>query len=95
MGPDDGAINAHRLTSFARTVSINLVGTFGCIVRSDAGMMALDSLDGDGLHGAIVNTASVAAEEGQIGQAAYAASKGGVKVTTLLIAHDLMARGAA
>jgi NAD(P)-dependent dehydrogenase (short-subunit alcohol dehydrogenase family) len=88
-----GAIVAHRLSAFARTVSINLVGTFACMARSAAGMMALDPIDGDGQRGVIVTTASVAADEGQIGQAAYAASKGGVKAMTLPIARDLMAEG--
>jgi NAD(P)-dependent dehydrogenase (short-subunit alcohol dehydrogenase family) len=88
-----GAIVAHRLSAFARTVSINLVGTFACMARSAAGMMELDPIDGDGQRGVIITTASVAADEGQIGQAAYAASKGGVKAMTLPIARDLMAEG--
>jgi len=68
-------------------IQINLVGTFRCIAKSAAGMMTLDTLDGE--RGAIVNTASVAAEDGQIGQAAYSASKGGVVGMTLPIARDL------
>ena len=88
-----GGIAAHRLSAFARTVSINLVGTFACIARSASGMLELEPMDGDGQRGVIITTASVAADEGQIGQAAYAASKGGVKAMTLPIARDLMGEG--
>lgn len=88
-----GQIVAHRLASFAKTVSINLVGTFACIAKSAAGMLDLVAVDDHGERGVIVNTASVAADEGQIGQAAYAASKGGVKAMTLPIARDLMGEG--
>ena len=62
-----------------------------CIAKSAAGMMTLDPIDGE--RGAIVNTASVAAEDGQMGQAAYSASKGGVIGMTLPIARDLMSEG--
>ena len=72
---------------------INLVGTFRCIAKSAAGMMSVDPLNEDGERGAIVNTASVAGEDGQIGQAAYSASKGGVIGMTLPIARDLMNEG--
>ena len=88
-----GAIVAHRLAAFAKTVSVNLLGTFNCTAKSAAGMMSLDPVDDDGQRGVIVTTASVAAEDGQIGQAAYAASKGGVKAMTLPIARDLMGEG--
>ncbi|MDF7774874.1 SDR family oxidoreductase [Sphingomonas sp. AOB5] len=87
-----GAALAHNIAAFARTVNVNLIGTFACIAKSAAGMLTLDPLDG-GERGAIVNTASVAAEDGQIGQAAYAASKAGVKGMTLPIARDLMNEG--
>ncbi|OHT18245.1 SDR family NAD(P)-dependent oxidoreductase [Edaphosphingomonas haloaromaticamans] len=83
---------AHRIATFARTVSINLVGTFACIAKSAAGMLTREPLEG-GERGVIINTASVAAEDGQIGQAAYAASKAGVKGMTLPIARDLMSEG--
>ena len=63
------------------------------IAKSAAGMMSLDPINEDGARGAIVNTASVAAEDGQIGQAAYSASKGGVVGMTLPIARDLMREG--
>ena len=73
---------------FNLIIQINLVGTFRCIAKSAAGMMSLDPLE-DGDRGAIVNTASVAAEDGQIGQAAYTASKAGVVGLTLVVARDL------
>lgn len=75
------------LDKFNLIIQINLVGTFRCIAKSAAGMLTLDPIDGE--RGAIVNTASVAAEDGQIGQAAYSASKGGVVGMTLPIARDL------
>lgn len=87
-----GAIVAHRLDRFRRTVEVNLFGTFACISRAAAGMAALDPL-ADGERGVIVNTASVAAEDGQVGQAAYAASKAGVVGLTLPVARDLMNEG--
>ena len=89
---EDGSIRHFPLDAFDRIIQINLVGTFRCIAKSAAGMMTLDPLP-DGDRGAIVNTASVAAEDGQVGQAAYAASKGGVVGMTLPIARDLMAEG--
>jgi NAD(P)-dependent dehydrogenase (short-subunit alcohol dehydrogenase family) len=74
-------------------IDINLVGTFRCIAASAAGMVTLDPVDEDGQRGVIVNTASIAAQDGQIGQAAYAASKAGVVGLTLPVARDLMGRG--
>jgi NAD(P)-dependent dehydrogenase (short-subunit alcohol dehydrogenase family) len=85
---ETGEIKAFPLDQFDRIIQINLVGTFRCIAKSAAGMLDLDVLP-DGDRGAIVNTASVAAEDGQIGQAAYSASKGGVVGMTLPIARDL------
>ncbi|HPA39415.1 MAG TPA: SDR family NAD(P)-dependent oxidoreductase [Phenylobacterium sp.] len=83
-----GEIKHFPLDSFNFIIQINLVGTFRCIAKSAAGMMSLDPLPcGD--RGAIVNTASVAGEDGQIGQAAYSASKAGVIGMTLPIARDL------
>jgi NAD(P)-dependent dehydrogenase (short-subunit alcohol dehydrogenase family) len=89
---EDGSIRHFPLEAFNWIIQINLVGTFRCIAKSAAGMLSLDPLD-DGERGAIVNTASVAAEDGQIGQAAYSASKGGVVGMTLPIARDLMGEG--
>jgi NAD(P)-dependent dehydrogenase (short-subunit alcohol dehydrogenase family) len=77
---------------FRRTVEVNLVGTFNCI-RLAASAMLANEPDRGGERGAIVNTASVAAFEGQIGQAAYSASKGGVVGMTLPIARDLSRHG--
>ncbi|WP_421930937.1 SDR family NAD(P)-dependent oxidoreductase [Phenylobacterium sp.] len=85
---ETGAIKEYPLENFERIVQINLIGTFRCITKSAAGMLTLDVLP-DGDRGAIVNTASVAAEDGQIGQAAYTASKAGIVGMTLTIARDL------
>ncbi len=87
-----GEIKAFPTDAFDRIIQINLVGTFRCIAKSAAGMLSLDKLE-DGERGAIVNTASVAAQDGQIGQAAYSASKAGVVGMTLPIARDLMGDG--
>ncbi len=75
------------LDKFDRVIQVNLVGTFRCIAKSAAGMLTLDPVNGE--RGVVVNTASIAAEDGQIGQAAYSASKGGVVGMTLPIARDL------
>jgi len=83
-----GEIKHFPLSHFDMIIQINLVGTFRCIAKSAAGMLTLDPLP-DGDRGVIINTASVAAEDGQIGQAAYSASKGGVVGMTLPIARDL------
>jgi NAD(P)-dependent dehydrogenase (short-subunit alcohol dehydrogenase family) len=80
------------LDAFDKIIQINLVGTFRCIAKSAKGMLDLEPLE-DGERGTIVNTASVAGEDGQIGQAAYSASKGGVIGMTLPIARDLMNDG--
>ena len=90
---ETGAVKQHPMEVFERAIAINLVGTFRCILKSAAGMVTLDPIDEDGARGAIVNTASVAAEDGQVGQAAYAASKAGVVGMTLPVARDLMGDG--
>jgi NAD(P)-dependent dehydrogenase (short-subunit alcohol dehydrogenase family) len=87
-----GEIKHFPLDAFNLIIQINLVGTFRCIAKSAAGMLALEPLE-DGERGAIVNTASVAAEDGQMGQAAYSASKGGIVGMTLPIARDLAGEG--
>ncbi len=87
-----GAIKHFPLDAFNMVIQINLVGTFRCIAKSAAGMLTLDPME-DGERGCIVNTASVAAEDGQMGQAAYSASKGGVVGMTLPVARDLMSEG--
>ena len=86
---EDGSIKHFPISAFEFVVQVNLIGTFRCIAKSAAGMMTLDPITDDGNRGAIVNTASVAAEDGQIGQAAYSASKGGVVGMTLPVARDL------
>ncbi|MCR5878070.1 SDR family NAD(P)-dependent oxidoreductase [Phenylobacterium sp. J367] len=80
------------LDAFNFIIQINLVGTFRCIAKSAKGMLDLEPLE-DGERGVIINTASVAAEDGQMGQAAYSASKGGVVGMTLPIARDLSGDG--
>lgn len=87
-----GDIKHYPLANFDRIIQINLVGTFRCIAKSAAGMLTLEPLT-DGERGAIVNTASVAAQDGQMGQASYAASKAGIVGMTLPIARDLMGDG--
>jgi NAD(P)-dependent dehydrogenase (short-subunit alcohol dehydrogenase family) len=88
-----GAIAHFPIDAFERIIRINLIGTFRCLAKSAAGMLALEPLGTDGERGAIVNTASVAAVDGQIGQAAYTASKAGIAGMTLPIARDLMNEG--
>lgn len=83
----------HDLGTFAAVVGVNLTGTFNCIRLAAASMSGLDPVDEHGSRGAIVNTASVAAFDGQIGQAAYSASKGGVVGLTLPVARDLSSVG--
>lgn len=87
---EDGSIKHYPSDAFNWLIQINLVGTFRCIAKSAAGMMTLEPLTEGGDRGAIVNTASVAAEDGQMGQVAYSASKAGVVGMTLPIARDLM-----
>ena len=89
---ESGEIKHFPLEIFNLTIQVNLIGTFRCIAKSAAGMLTLAPLEG-GERGAIVMTASVAAEDGQIGQAAYSASKGGVVGMTLPIARDLSGEG--
>lgn len=84
---ETGEITHFPMDAFNLIIQINLVGTFRCIAKSAAGMASLDPIDGE--RGAIINTASVAAEDGQVGQASYSASKGGVVGMTLPIARDL------
>lgn len=84
-----GKNGPHRLASFKKVIEVNLIGTFNCIRLVAAAMETNEPLE-DGERGVIINTASVAAFDGQIGQAAYSASKGGVVGMTLPIARDLM-----
>jgi NAD(P)-dependent dehydrogenase (short-subunit alcohol dehydrogenase family) len=92
IGKDGQYESAHDLDLFRKVVEVNLVGTFNCIRLAATAMSRLDPL-ADNERGAIVNTASAAAYDGQIGQAAYSASKGGVVGMTLPVARDLSAVG--
>lgn len=83
-----GTSAPHRLDTFSRTIQINLIGTFN-VLRLAAQVMAANPPNTEGERGVIINTASIAAFEGQIGQAAYSASKGGVVAMTLPIAREL------
>jgi NAD(P)-dependent dehydrogenase (short-subunit alcohol dehydrogenase family) len=82
-----GRDGPHPLADFDRVVRVNLIGTFNMIRLASAGMSKLEPVDGE--RGVIVSTASIAAYDGQIGQAAYSASKGGVVAMTLPIAREL------
>ena len=87
------AAKLYPIQQFELAVQINLIGTFRCVAQSAFGMVDLDPVGPDGEKGVIINTASVAAEDGQIGQAAYSAYKGGVLSMALPIARDLMNEG--
>ena len=89
---ETGEIKHYPLDHFERVIQVNLIGTFRCIAKAAAGMIALPPLV-DGERGAIVNTASVAAQDGQMGQVAYSASKAGIVGVTLVVARDLMGDG--
>ena len=87
-----GRDGPHRLESFARTININLIGTFN-MIRLAAAAIVKEAPEADGERGVIINTASVAAFDGQIGQAAYAASKAGIVGLTLPLARELARDG--
>ncbi len=87
-----GKDGPHRLESFAKVININLVGTFN-MIRLAADAMMKHEPEVGGERGVIINTASVAAYEGQLGQAAYAASKGGIVALTLPVARELARSG--
>ncbi len=92
VGRDGSYESAHGLDVFTKVVAVNLIGTFNCL-RLAASAMSRTEPDADGQRGAIVNTASIAAFDGQIGQAAYSASKGGIVGLTLPVARDLAVVG--
>ncbi len=92
LGKVDGVYGAHSLAAFQKTISINLIGTFN-VIRLSALAMERNEPNAEGERGVIINTASVAAYDGQIGQAAYSASKGGIVGMTLPIARDLARSG--
>ncbi|MBZ6075662.1 SDR family NAD(P)-dependent oxidoreductase [Microvirga puerhi] len=90
---ETGELIPHDVASFRRAIEINLIGTYAMIAKCAAAMAGLDPVTEDGGRGVVVSTASVAAQDGQIGQAAYAASKGGVLGLTLPVARDLSGFG--
>ena len=90
---ETGAIEPHDLATFTKVIQVNLIGTFLMTAKCAAHMQGLPPLDADSERGVIVCTSSVAAEDGQIGQVAYSASKGGVLAMTLPIARDLAQSG--
>ncbi|MFD2571543.1 3-hydroxyacyl-CoA dehydrogenase [Spirosoma soli] len=92
LGKVDGVYGAHSLAAFQKVISINLIGTFN-VIRLSALAMEHNEPNAEGERGVIVNTASVAAYDGQMGQAAYSASKGGIVGMTLPIARDLARSG--
>lgn len=92
LGKVGGAYGPHALDAFRRTIEINLIGTFN-VIRLAAFAMETNVPNGEGERGVLINTASVAAYDGQIGQAAYSASKGGIVGMTLPIARDLAKSG--
>ncbi len=90
---ETGELIAHDIASFRRAIEINLIGTYAMIAKCAAAMAGLEPVTPDGGRGVIINTSSVAAQDGQIGQAAYASSKGGVLSLTLPVARDLSGFG--
>lgn len=90
---ETGELVAHDLATFEKTLAVNLAGTFRMIARSALALAAEPPVTPDGGRGVFICTASVAAEDGQIGQAAYSASKGGIVGMTLPIARDLAQLG--
>ena len=90
---ETGAVEPHDLATFTKVIQVNLIGTFLMTAKCAAQMQSLPALDADGERGVVVCTSSVAAEDGQIGQVAYSASKGGVLAMTLPIARDLAQSG--
>ena len=93
VGRDGTYESAHDLDVFTKVIQVNLIGTFNCIRLAATAMSQNEPVDADGQRGAIVSVASVAAFDGQIGQASYSASKGGVVGMTLPVARDLAAIG--
>ncbi|WP_457089095.1 SDR family NAD(P)-dependent oxidoreductase [Microvirga sp. P5_D2] len=90
---ETGELIGHDIASFRRAIEINLIGTYAMITKCSVAMATLDPVTPDGERGVIVNTSSIAAQDGQIGQAAYASSKGGVLSLTLPVARDLSGFG--
>lgn len=93
IGRDGSYESAHNLEYFSKVVNVNLIGTFNCVRLAATAMSQTEPVDASGSRGAIVTVASVAAFDGQIGQASYSASKGGVVGMTLPVARDLAVVG--
>jgi NAD(P)-dependent dehydrogenase (short-subunit alcohol dehydrogenase family) len=93
VGKDGQYESAHDLDIYKKVIEVNLVGTFNCIRLAATAMGQTEPLDENGERGAVVTVASVAAFDGQIGQASYSSSKGGVVGMTLPVARDLAAVG--
>lgn len=93
IGKDGQYSSAHDLGAFSKVIEVNLIGTFNCVRLAATAMSQTPPLDDHGARGAVVTVASVAAFDGQIGQASYSASKGGVVGMTLPVARDLSAVG--
>jgi NAD(P)-dependent dehydrogenase (short-subunit alcohol dehydrogenase family) len=90
---ETNAIEPHDLASFSKVIQVNLIGTFLMMSKAAVGMQASDAVNADGERGVMILTSSVAAQDGQIGQVAYSASKGGVAAMTLPVARDLARDG--
>ena len=88
-----GEVCEYPMAEFERMIQLNLIGTFRCITQSAAGILTLEPFNEDGERGVIINTGSIAAIDGQAGQVAYSAGKGGIVGMTLPIARDLMNEG--
>lgn len=90
---EHGFFRPHDFNAFVRVVTTDLIGTFNVMSKSAAGMASLQPVNADGGRGVIINSSSIACEEGQTGQVAFAAAKGGVKAMTLPAARDLARDG--
>jgi len=90
---ENNAIEPHDLATFTKVIHVNLIGTFLMLAKCAAGMQTTAPVNADGERGVMICTSSVAAEDGQIGQVAYSASKGGVASMTLPVARDLARDG--
>jgi len=90
---ETGLFTAHDLSLFSKVIQVNLVGSFHMITKCATGMAGQTVMDENGSRGVVINTASIAATDGQMGQAAYSASKGGIMGLTLPVARDLAQLG--
>ncbi len=90
---ETGLFKSHDLSLFSKVIQVNLIGSFHMITKCATGMAGLQPMDAHGSRGVVINTASIAATDGQMGQAAYSASKGGILGLTLPVARDLAQHG--